>query len=226
VPRNAGCSSLFRALSSTAVRHSCATSIPASTLRLSRGPLGSTRPVYRTPHTLSGLHRELTRRAVPSRTKSASAAAVGLLVRDRAAPVPRGTLWAWETAAAPAQSSSCRRGAAKPAGPRSDGTAGSSALCLVPTRNPARAVASSHQARVCSPSAARRRHPRARCADRRHLESAYRHMNRLGNRFDLPRGRRGAPLWLWPARRALEMSIATPGWITGDPSARCASRRG
>src|SRR5437016_9682729 len=77
---------------------------------------------YRTPaYRYRALRRELTRRAVPfSDEVRGPAAAVGLLVPDRAAAVPRGGAVGLGAGAAPSSRRPADRERQNPAGPRSD----------------------------------------------------------------------------------------------------------
>src|SRR5439155_1277599 len=176
------------ASSSTAVRCSCATSILASTLRLSRGSSGThaSKPTGR-PHTATGLSAaSWLDGPCRSRTKSGSRScrwapgrrsSCGRTKRRRCGP------GSWRSAE---QSSSCRRSGKTRLALAAMARAGSSALCLVPTRI-LLAQWLHHIRRTYAG-------PVGCYGDGAHelaaltvatFESAYRHMDRLGNRFDL-----------------------------------------
>jgi len=196
---------------------------PGFDLRLSGGPLGSTRPV-------------LPGRRIPLSGPSPRADSDGCAILDEVripqlpwAPVP--------IELRPYQRQRCGPGAG--AAPRSrrpaDGSANRLALerwhapdrarCASSDTNPARAVLHHIKRALQVRRLLRRRHPRARCADRRTFESAYRHMDRLGT----------ASISSWSTRRTtLAVACATrprcrsqpPGWTHGrTPLARCRGPR-
>src|SRR5439155_17413575 len=136
------------------------------------GPLGPTRPSLpdaRIPLSGSSPRADSTGRAVLGRSPG-PAAAVGLLVPDRAEAVPRGGAVGLGAGGAPSSRRPADRERQNPAGPRSDGTRRIERVVPRSDTNPARAVAASHQAHVCrSRRLLRRRRPRARRADRRYL---------------------------------------------------------
>src|SRR3989442_3129819 len=192
------------------------------------GPLGPTRPSLpdaRIPLPGSPPRSGSTGRAVLGRSPG-PAAAVGLLVPDRAAAVPRGGAVGLGAGAAPSSRRPADRERQNPAGPRSDGTRRIERVVPRSDTNPARAVAASHQAHVCrSRRLLWRRRPRARRADRRHLRERLPAHGPARQPLRPPRGRRGAPLPPWPARRGpRDVDCIRPAGTHGDPSARCRGR--
>src|SRR5439155_1277600 len=178
---------------------------------------------YRTPaYRYRALRRELARRAVPfSDEVRVPQLPLGSWSPIELRPYQEAALWAWELAQ--------RRAVVvlpkereNPARPRSDGARRLERVVPRSDTNPARAVAASHQAHVCrSRRLLRRRRPRARRADRRHLRERIPAHGPARQPLRPPRGRRGAPLWLWPARRGpRDVHRSRPAGTHGDPSAR------
>src|SRR5439155_84018 len=145
--RHAGCSSLVRA-PPLRPRYDTLARSRSRRRRFGhpRGPLGSTRPSLpdaRIPLSGSSPRADSTGCAILGRSPD-PAAAVGLLVPDRAAPVPGGGAVGLGAGAAPRSRRPADWERQNPAGPRSDGTRRIERVVPRSDTNPARAVAASH----------------------------------------------------------------------------------